>query len=108
MSKNSQQIREEANNRIKEIYIKYTEKEKEIRTQIQLTETVKGLKKKIVNLFDLPSNFLDNHKLRVKYPGMRNGKLLQDDNKTLEEYHIKNESLFIFSKEENSGGNIFK
>ena len=54
----------------------------------------------------MPSNFLDNHKLRVKTPGMRNGKVLQDDNQTLEYYHIKNESLVIFSKDENKGGNL--
>lgn len=104
MCYSSNRIREEANSKEKEIYILYTENNKEVKTFIKLTETVKGLKRKIVNLFDLPHNFLDKHKLRVKYPGMRNGKLLQDDSKTLEYYHIKNESLFIFSKEENQGG----
>ncbi len=105
MYKYTGEIREEANSTRKEIYIKYTEKGREIRTEIRLSETVKQLKGKIVNLFGLPQNFLDNHKLRVKTPGMRNGKLLQDDNKTLEYYHIKNESMVIFSKEENYGGN---
>lgn len=106
MIKTSSQIREEANSQYKEIYIIYTLKQKQVRTEVKLTETVKGLKKKIVNLFDLPDNFLDNHKLRVKTPGMRNGKVLQDDNQTLEYYHIKNESLVIFSKDENKGGQI--
>jgi len=105
--KTSAEIREEANTTSKEIYIKYTEKGREIRTEVKLNETVKQLKRKIVNLFELPPTFLDNHKLRVKTPGMRNGKLLQDDNKTLEYYHIKNESMVIFSKEENSGGNNY-
>lgn len=104
MTYTSSMIREEAINKKREIYILYTENQKEIKMVVQLTETVKGLKKKIVNLFGLPTNFLDKHKLRVKYPGMRNGKILPDDSKTLEYYHIKNESLFIFSKEENQGG----
>lgn len=107
MSYTSNMIRAEANSKEKEIYIMYTDRQKEIKTVIKLTETVKGLKKKIVKLFNLSPNFLDNHKLRVKYPGMRNGKILADDSKTLEYYHIKNESLFIFSKEENQGGKYF-
>lgn len=105
MSKTSSEIRYEANSAVKEIYIKYTQIEKEVRTEIKLTMTVKDLKNKIVRLFDLPFNFLDGHKLRVKTPGMRNGKILQDDNKTLEYYHIKNESLVLFSKDKNDGGN---
>lgn len=107
MNYTSNMIREEAISKEKEIYIMYTESQKEIKTHIKLTETVKGLKKKIVKLFNLPNDFLDKHKLRVKYPGMRNGKILPDDSKTLEYYHIKNESLFIFSKEENQGGKVF-
>ena len=100
-------IRQEANSKEKEIYIMYTDRQKEIKTVIRLTETVRDLKRKIVKLFNLSPNFLDKHKLRVKYPGMRNGKILADDSKTLEYYHIKNESLFIFSKEENQGGKNF-
>ena len=53
----------------------------------------------------MPENFLDNHRLRVKTPGMRNGKVLKDDNETLEYYHIKNESMVIFGQEQNDGGN---
>ena len=103
--KGNSEIREEANSVYKEIYIKYTNREGEIRTEVKITETVKKLKKKIVNLFELPENFLDNHRLRVKTPGMRNGKVLKDDNETLEYYHIKNESMVIFGQEQNDGGN---
>ena len=103
--KGNSEIREEANSVYKEIYLKYTIRDGEIRTEVKLTETVKQLKKKIVNLFELPENFLDNHHLRVKTPGMRNGKVLQDDNKTLEYYHIKNESMVIFGRDQSLGGN---
>ena len=103
--KGNSEIREEANSVYKEIYIKYTNREGEIRTEVKLTETVKQLKKKIVNLFELPENFLDNHLLRVKTPGMRNGKVLKDDNKTLEYYRVKNESMVIFGQDQNDGGN---
>ena len=105
MYKTSSEIRNEAISSVKEIYIRYTQVEKEIRTEITLSMTVNDLKHKIVRLFDLPDNFLDGHKLRVKTPGMRNGKVLKDDNKTLEYYHIKNESLVLFSKDKNHGGN---
>jgi len=103
--KGNSEIRKEANSVYKEIYLKYTIRDGEIRTEVKLTETVKQLKKKIVNLFELPENFLDNHHLRVKTPGMRNGKVLQDDNKTLEYYHIKNESMVIFGRDQSLGGN---
>ena len=103
--KGNSEIREEANTTSKEIYIKYTEKGREIRTEVKLNETVKQLKRKIVNLFELPPTFLDNHKLRAKTPGMRNGKVLKYDNMTLEYYHIKNESMIIFGQDQNSGGN---
>ena len=46
MIKTSEQIREEAISQYKEIYIVYTQKQKQIRTEVKLTETVKGLKKK--------------------------------------------------------------
>ena len=103
--KGNSEIREEANSVYKEIYIKYTNREGEIRTEVKLTETVKQLKKKIANLFGLTETFLDKNKIRVKTPGMRNGKILKDDNETLEYYHIKNESMVIFGREQNSGGN---
>ena len=107
MSYTSDMIRQEANSKEKDIYIMYTNRQKEIQTKIRLTETVIDLKRKIENRFNLSPNFLDKHKLRVKYPGMRNGKILADDSKTLEYYHIKNESTFFFSKEENQGGKHF-
>ena len=44
--KGNSEIREEANSVYKEIYIKYTNREGEIRTEVKLTETVKQLKKK--------------------------------------------------------------
>ena len=107
MSYTSDMIRQEANSKEKEIYIKHIGREKEIKIVIRLTETVRDLKRRIEKLFNLPPTILDTHKLRVKYPGMRKGKLLKYDSKTLEYYHIKNESVFIFSQEENKGGKNF-
>ena len=45
--KGNSEIREEANSVYKEIYLKYTIRYGEIRTEVKLTETVKQLKKKI-------------------------------------------------------------
>ena len=69
-----------------------------------MDKTVKQLKKEIEKLFNL-NYYLDDNNLRVKLPGRRTGKIIQeyDENKTLFYHHFKLESCVYFGKEENRG-----
>jgi hypothetical protein len=73
--------------------------------EIEMSKTVKELKKIIEKLFNL-NYCLDDSPLRVKAGGMNNGFLIQekDENKTLFENHFTRECLVLFGKEKNRGG----
>ena len=66
--------------------------------------TVKNLKNKIEELFEIKPGILNCTYLRCGRKGKRMGKLLDDDNKTLFDYHIGNGSIIFFQIVENRGG----
>ena len=70
--------------------------------EIGKDKTVKELKKEIEELFNLDYS-LDEQSIRVKYAGMKIGKLIQeqDENKTLFENHFKSECIVSFGREKN-------
>jgi len=73
--------------------------------EIEMSKTVKELKKIIEKLFNL-NYCLDYYPLRVKTGGMHCGRLIheEDENKTLFENHFKMECLVLFGKEKTRGG----
>lgn len=107
MSLTREQIQNENNTKSKPIYIRNTQNNQEIEIQIQLIETVGDLKRKIENIFGLEYGFLNGYFLRIKYKGQREGKLLDNDNTTLGQNHVKSYSTVMFGKTKNKGGKIF-
>ena len=66
--------------------------------------TVKNLKNKIEELFGFQPGFLNYKFLRCATKGRRVVNVLNDDNKTLFDYHIGNGSKIIFMELEHLGG----
>ena len=95
---------EKSKKRVKQFFIcdVVTDETKEL--NIGVDKTVKELKKEIEKLFNL-SYSLDDLKLKVKYPGMKNGKAIgeEDENKTLFALNFKSESYILFGRESNKG-----
>lgn len=91
-------------NKKKKIWIRYNDDEEEL--SILQSETVGDLKNKIEKKFSLGKNFLKGVRLRMKYNGQREGKLLENDETTIRENHVKNGSTIILGRTKNRGGNI--
>lgn len=92
----------EKNNKIKKLYIRYNDQEAEI--TVSLTETVGDLKNKIESIFPSLKGKLKKYKLRMKYRGQREGKLLDEDYTTLKDNHIISGSTIILGRTKNRGG----
>ena len=96
------QIEREILNKEKKIWVKYNDQDEEI--TIKLSETVGHLKRKIEKKFSLDKDQLNGVKLRIKYNGQREGKLLDTDDTTLGDNHIKNGSTILLGRIKNRGG----
>jgi hypothetical protein len=96
------QIEREILNKEKKIWIKYNDLDEEI--TIKSSETVGDLKKKIEKKFSLEKGQLNGVKLRIKYSGQREGKLLDTDDTTLRDNHVKNGSTILLGRIKNRGG----
>lgn len=99
-----EQIRQLSNNKIKTIYLNYLIDNHEEEIDVKLTETVSDLKRKIEERYKFDNGFLTDYKLRIKYRGQREGKLLDEDHTTLGQNHVKGGSTIFFGKEKNKGG----
>lgn len=99
-----QQIRKLSNDKIKNIFLNYLIDNHEEEVGIKLTETVGDLKRKIESIYKFENGFLNEYKLRIKYRGQREGKLLDEDHTTLGQNHVKSGSTVLFGKEKNKGG----
>lgn len=99
-----EQIRRLSNDKIKNIYLNYLIDNHEEEVEVKLTETVRDLKRKIESIYKFDKGFLNDYKLRIKYRGQREGKLLDEDHTTLGQNHVKSGSTVIFGKEKNKGG----
>lgn len=99
-----QQIRKLSNDKLKNIYLNYLIDNHEEEVGVKLTETVGDLKRKIESIYKFENGFLNEYKLRIKYRGQREGKLLDEDHTTLGQNHVKSGSTVLFGKEKNKGG----
>jgi hypothetical protein len=97
-------IENEIVNKKKKIWVRYNDDEEEL--SILQSETVGDLKNKIEKKFSLGKNFLKGIRLRMKYNGQREGKLLDNDETTMRDNHVKNGSTIILGRTKNRGGNI--
>lgn len=98
-------IRRLSNEKLKNIYLNYLIDNHEEEIQVRLSETVGDLKRKIEEIYKFDKGFLNEYKLRIKYRGQREGKLLDEDQTTLGQNHVKSGSTVLFGKEKNRGGN---
>lgn len=97
------QIERENLNKEKKIWIKYNDLDEEI--IIRSNETIGDLKRKIEQKFSLEKYKLNGVRLRMKYTGQREGKLLDNDDTTLRDNHVKNGSTILLGRIKNRGGN---
>jgi hypothetical protein len=97
---------EKAMHEEKEITIVYMGQgnEREEYISISPMKTVGYLKGQIEKIFNLNPGTLEGKKLRMTKKGQRTGELLDDDNKTLFDYRIKNGAKITFTILENVGG----
>lgn len=98
-------IRRLSNEKLKTIYLNYLIDNHEEEIQVKLTDTVADLKRRIEEIYKFDKGFLNEYKLRIKYRGQREGKLLDEDQTTLGDNHVKSHSTVLFGKEKNKGGN---
>lgn len=96
------EIEKEIENKEKIIWVKYNDNEEEIK--VLNSEKVKDLKAKIEKKFSLEKGHLNGIKLRMKYNGQREGKLLDHDETTLRENHVKNGCTILLGRVKNRGG----
>lgn len=99
----SQKILSERNNEIKVIYAVHNNGREEP-INVTLSETVLDLKKKIEKKFNLAQNTLTNQHIMKKGIKDRTPRDLQDNNTTLAENRIHNETKIYFSILKNNGG----
>jgi uncharacterized ubiquitin-like protein YukD len=99
----SSDIMEKAKHEDKDITIVYMDQGNEIEEDLKISpmKTVSYLKDEIEKIFNLSPGTLEGKKLRMKKRGQRTGELLDDDNKTLFDYRIKNGAKIIFTILEN-------
>ena len=90
-------------NKIKMIYIQNLINRDIRQLNIEMSKTVKDLKKEIEKLFHLNYS-LDNFPLGLKTHGRERLIKEEDENKTLFENHFTSECVVIFGKEKNTGG----
>lgn len=79
--------------------------QKNVALEVNLDETVKDLRKKIEDMFNIKLN--DNH-LMVKHARRRQQKSLDNEDATLREAHIKSEDIITIGRTEVKGGAISK
>lgn len=101
---NRSQIIEESK-KPKTVFLKNIENNVEIETAVYLTQTVGDLKRTIERLFGFNNGFLNGYNLKMKYKGQREGRLLDSDNTTLYDNHLRSYSIITFMKTKNQGGN---
>lgn len=99
----SEKILNERNNETKVIYAVHNNGREEL-IHVTLAETVLDLKKKIEKKFNLPENTLTNQHIMKKGVKDRTPRDLQDNNTTLAENRIHNETKIYFSILKNNGG----
>ena len=99
----SEIILSKRNNETKVIYAVHNNGREEP-INVTLCETVLDLKKKIEKKFNLPENTLTNQHIMKKGVKDRTPRDLQDNNTTLAENRIHNETKIYFSILKNNGG----
>ena len=92
------------NNKIQISIIDVTHAENNFDIEVFPNITVKNLKNKIEELFGLKPGCLNNIELRCTRKGERVGRLLENNNKTLFDYHIQNGTSIFFMTIKNRGG----
>ena len=91
----------------KKILIRNVNEDREEELEISPSKTVKYLKNEIERIFNLGGQKLTSIRLRLIKKSERCGKLLDDDNKILFDYHIANGDRIDFSTLKNRGGGAF-
>lgn len=99
----SERILSERNNETKVIYAVHNNGREES-ISVTLSETVLDLKKKIEKKFNLAPDTLINQHIMKKGVKDRTPRDLQDNNTTLADNHIHNETKIYFSVLKNNGG----
>ena len=95
--------------KIKEIFIRNLTTDEVRPLKISMSKTVKELKKEIEKLFNLDYS-LDDYCISVSINGMRNGKMIQEENedKTLFENHFSIHCVVTFGRVKIIGGGYSK